>query len=691
MKRPGWKLSLLASLLVVLPWAAGAEETVVSLDGAEPIQLQADQISVNQGTSTYEATGGVRLTRGGMSLSAEHFWWQAETGEAGAKGSVRLTEAGGILIGDQLSLNLETGTARLRNARAEMSAQGFFLSGAELEKTGDRSFRLRDGAFTTCEGEPPVWRFAARDLQVDLGHYATARSVSFYLWDVPVFWFPYLLYPVKSERESGLLVPRFGYSRQRGNELSLAYYQVLARNMDSTVYLDYLSELGLGKGLEYRYLFGEDNLGTLHGYHISGFGSNDSSYALGWRHLGTLPGNVRLSADLEYVSSRSFFADFGETAEEYNKDITESVLTLGRNWGKLNLGGQFRYVQDLERSDAATLQRLPEARLALIRSRLGDGPFYYQFDAGADNYWRRRGERGQRYQLRPALAAVLQPRAALYLELEGGYRQYLFDSEREQTSAGVFDGALRLGSRLERVYPLEGRRLARLRHTLEPQLEYRYVADEDQVRLSTFDALGVEPARNLLRYGIVNRLTARWRAEGANPYQELLTLRLWQYYDVAAARRDGTASGSAQPFSPLYADLRLAPLAQLTLKLDAALDFNPGRQGLAEFGSQLAWTDGGGNSVGVDYLYRQNQVGYLTTEVATALLRPVYLHYRNRFDSQGGRSLEQVFDVEYRGQCWSIFLTYKDRLDDREYLVSFTLSGLNKPRGLGSGLRQASE
>ena len=53
---------------------------------------------------------------------------------------------------------------------------------------------------------------------------------------------------------------------EKGTQLSLAYYQVIAPNQDATLYLDYLSRLGLGKGLEYRYIFGHENEGIWRGF-----------------------------------------------------------------------------------------------------------------------------------------------------------------------------------------------------------------------------------------------------------------------------------------------------------------------------------------------------------------------------------------------------------------------------------------
>jgi len=59
-------------------------------------------------------------------------------------------------------------------------------------------------------------------------------------------------------------------------------------------------------------------------YHVSGIDETPDSFALDWQHDGTLPGNVRLAADVEYVDRLEFFEDFGESADEYNRDHTVS-------------------------------------------------------------------------------------------------------------------------------------------------------------------------------------------------------------------------------------------------------------------------------------------------------------------------------------------------------------------------------
>ena len=86
--------------------------------------------------------------------------------------------------------------------------------------------------------------------------------------------------------------------------------------------------------------------------------------------------------------------------------------------------------------------------------------------------------------------------------------------------------------------------------------------------------------------------------------------------------------------------------------------------------------DTDGNSLNLDYRYTRDNNHYLSGTIELAWLDPVYLRYLQRYDFRDEANLEQVIDLEYRAQCWSLSLVYRDRLDDSEYLVTFALSGI---------------
>ena len=99
----------------------------------------------------------------------------------------------------------------------------------------------------------PDWSFRLREATVQVDGYAHVHDATMRAKKLPVLYTPYLLWPVKSDRSSGFLVPNIGYSERRGAELGLAYFQTLGRSYDTTFHLDTYTKGFLGLGDEFRY------------------------------------------------------------------------------------------------------------------------------------------------------------------------------------------------------------------------------------------------------------------------------------------------------------------------------------------------------------------------------------------------------------------------------------------------------
>ncbi|WP_235606826.1 LPS-assembly protein LptD [Syntrophotalea acetylenivorans] len=670
-------LSLAVCMLVCsVPLAFGAEPEKNS--SQEPVQLEAEELVFDQASGTYLAEREVVLRQGGQELKADRVRWKDETSEAEAFGDVHFSGPDGELFGDEMFLNLASGQGQVANGRILVHDPKFHISGTTIAKTGERSYRVEEGTFTSCDGPVPSWKFTASDLDVTMGGYAWAKNVKFHIYDVPVLYLPIIGYPVKTERESGLLIPSVGYSDSRGSQLFMSYYQVIDRNQDATFYLDYLSRLGLGKGLEYRYIFGHDNRGALKGYHVNGFSGHDDSFAFDWLHRGTLPGRVRLTADVEYVDNREFFSDFGEAAEEYNKDKVETVVAANRHWGKNNLTGQVKYTKDLEQSNDETLQRLPELQFALLKRRLWGSPFYFDLDTSAVHLWREEGLKGARLSMRPALTGVFRLGGVVDVTSELGYRERLYTSTQGEERHGLFDFSTRLSSRLARAYAVDVKSVDKIQHVMQPEVLYQYRPFQDQSDLPQFEAEDYLYGRNTISYGLINRLIARSEAaSGEVDYREFLYFRLAQEFDVEESMRHPLApQGQGRPFSDLRAEFILRPTRWNYFDIDTRYDIS-GPDNFLTFHAETGLVDQKGNALSLRYRYNRDVQEYLATKLELSLLKPIYLSFENRRELQGGANLENVLNLEYRAQCWSLYLTCRDRDGDQEVTINFALAGLD--------------
>jgi len=657
----------------------------------QPVQLEADEMSYDKDTGIYHASGDVHLTQGDLEVRSQILEWNQGSGEITAEGDVQLTSPDEELFGEKARYNLQKRTGIVENGRFYLRESNLYIHGESIERRGEQDYRIKNGTFTTCDGDVPSWKFGASQVDVTLGGYARAKNTLFFLKDIPALYFPYMIYPVKSKRESGLLIPAIGYSSKRGFHYGAAYYQVLGVNQDATLYLDYLSEMGLGKGIEYRYIFGQTNAGEARFYHIDvdrvdGVKVDEVRYAVEWLHDGQLPGGVRMVADVEYVNDDDYFEDFGTVAEEYNKDKVVSTFSLGKSWEKYSLIGLMKYTKDLEVEDDETLQLLPRITFDVNRQRILETPFYYAFGAQYSHFWREEGLRGERLMIQPLLAANIKLLDVVDIAPEASYRQRYYWGLSDNSASdqeGTAEFSTRVSTRMERIYRQPFGSTGLLRHSLEPEVTYRYIPDVDQNRLPDFDSHDRIDKKNQLEYALVQRFTLRFDGNSAKPeYREFLYLRLSQIYDL-------TNEASDQRFQDLRFEALLLPTDWLSLKTDSTLDVDSGEWVKAELTGRL-W-DQNGNSIGLGYHYDpdddpDDNVNYGTVNLSLAFLRPIYLTYGQRYEFSTRELLEQMVGIEYRQQCWSALLTYRDREDDQSIMLTFTMRGIGSVGGVGGNL-----
>ena len=653
------------------------------------IYLEADQLTYDANLQTYHAEGDVRIQQGDVSLRAQDLLWQAATQDVDSRGSVTLKDQGATVSAERLLFNLNTRKGLAFEGDVFVRQGNFHLGGEEVEKFGETDYFVRKGTFTTCDGEIPDWKFSASELNVTLGGYARAKHVIFHIKDVPVLYTPYMFFPVKTERESGFLSPWFGYSKKKGWLASFSWYRVIDRNMDATLYLDTWTDLGLGKGLEYRYALGRNNRGEALYYHVNGFNDNPNYDYFSWEHRGTFPGNWTLASDVEYTSSQLFFDDFGAVAEQYNRDKTVSTITIQKNWNKLNLVGYTRYIKDLETNNDSTLQRLPEISLGQARYKLADTPLYLGLESYLTRFWRDQGSTGERLFVRPFVSASFTPGGWLEITPEMSIIDRLYDAEAEDDHQLLSEYSLTASTRLIKTYKQEGWQNQQVVHSVEPKLIYTYRPQEDQDTLPLFDLLDRLGKRNDITYALVNRLAVRSvNASGNRTLRDLMTFRLAQRYDLDESRNN--LSGENQPFSDIELELDLWPTQGTSINVKSLIPvYGDTRFRTLTVGTTVR--DNRGNGISANYVYKELETDYASVQLDTSIAKPLYFHFEERYDFKQKRELEKMFGVEYRSGCWSVFFSYRHRYiedgeDDKEYLINFALSGIGENKGFGNGI-----
>lgn len=661
---------ILFLLLWAQPSVAGG---LPALDPGAPVDLEADQLNFDEAHGLYHAQGKARLSQGPLSLTSDQIWWNKQTGDVEATGDVNFSGPGEEMSGERMTYNLQLGTGVVDEGEAYWQEKSLRLSGRRLERLGPNRFRVYNGRFTLCDGEHPAWSLGSTQADVTIGRYLTAKHALVYIKDVPTFYLPYIVIPVKSERESGFLMPSFGFSDKRGTEFSTAWYQVLGPHMDATLYLDHLSTLGTGTGLEYRYIFNRGQRGEFYAYSVFAQDGGDL-WTLNWRHFGQLTDDMRLVVDSEYVNERNYFADYGRLAGEYNEQKVISSLFVNQRWSKASLTGQFKSIKDLETEDPVPWQSAPLIDFSIAPWRLAKSPFYVGLQSSYLNFQRAKGATGKRLMLNPTLGLHSFLFKGLEFDSEYSYRQnqYFQLDDGLADSSGSSTLRARLSTSLSRVF---GGGQRSWLHGIEPELNYNYVEENLGPELPEFDRYDQSAEQDSLGYALTTRLTGKWLGvEGAETLREVVWLKFSQDYALNAV-------ADIDPFSDLRTQLILRPSAHSSISFDLYYDMDQKR--IPDFTITGNLDDGKGNGLGIGY--HKNQpvsslvaIDNLNVSFDLAVLKPLYLHYEQRYDILQSNRLEQIISLDLRQQCWGLMTTLSEREKERSVMFTLTLSGIGE-------------
>ena len=393
------------------------------------VTVDAASITYDQEANIITAHGAVKVTRGDMVLTADTVRVHRATQLAEAEGNVVLTDPQGTVTADSMALNLVEETGALDTGSVFLDKNHYQLTGSHFEKLVGQSYRIDSGRFTTClctGGGAPSWSVRGKRISVDLEGYGRVERGVFEVKGVPILYFPYGVFPVRRERQSGLLFPRVGYSNRRGFQFELPLYLAINKSMDATLALDVESAARIGALGEYRYALSEDTSGEVNAAYfnerIRGASSSDivnrkiadpnipvNRWGAGIIHDQWLPGEVHGFADVFRVSDDLFLREINLFTFNPSGDVAlrtrrheRSQVGVDRVFDRGLLIGAGTWYQDFINPDRFVFQVPPRVQGVAVQRLLDDRVALTVAGEGA-NFERGQGFEGQRLDLRPEL------------------------------------------------------------------------------------------------------------------------------------------------------------------------------------------------------------------------------------------------------------------------------------------------
>jgi len=552
--------------------------------------------------NTRIATGYVDIIYGNQHLQAEKVIYKIEEKMVYAEGNVVFSEPGFKIAGERMEMNLKTKRGTFYNAviYAEPEAR---IYAKEVERIGDDEFRIKDATFTICNQPNPYWSMKVKSATVHLNHYVKAKSTTFRVMNIPVFYIPYLYWPLKSERSTGFLLPNFGASNLKGKVISNAFFWAIARNMDATFYLDYYTKMGWGTGAEYRYLLSRNTGGRVHFYFLRDRLRNSKNYKLSLTHNQLLPGRIRGSLRINYLSDFQYLKNY---EENFNLNSQRSIRSSGylawsKSYYSLTLLASSNTTY-FPQGSKVTLRSLPKVNFRIRNNRLFGSPIYFSLESQWDLPSRiTEQETGKnefslsRFDLHPRFSVPIRGLSWLKIMPRFGIRGTLYSKSLSEGNALVDESLLRTyyhfdlsltGPLFNRIFTLGGKdEESKIKHLIEPRIDYRYIsAVKNQEQVPRFDGLDYVAEANELVYSLINHFYIK-RGKG-NP-REFLTISLSQHISLDPKLRTtygrqynrfSSAYLSAPPsrFSPMVLIATFNPNPSYRIGARAEYDFTSG-------------------------------------------------------------------------------------------------------------------
>jgi len=679
-----------------------------------PAHISAKTLMVNKTEEGYiaEGEGDVLIYNNELSLSADNAEYNKKSGDVKATGDVRIESSEDILECEEGAFNLKDQTGKVLDGVLFLKENNFHILGGVIKKTANDTYSIEDFRLSTCDNEAPSWSITGSEINVVKEGYGKIKNAAFRIKDFPVFYLPYMIFPAMTKRQTGLLLPQFGYSRLNGAGMEIPFFWAISDKADATLYERYMDKRGLMQGLEFRYtddhnskgefLFdflrdkiGEKDLTDLSQAKISPFErTNQDRYWLRGRMDQELSDGLTARLDLDLVSDQDYLRefegdlvgfesrpdlkeDFGRPLEERFSSFRRSALRISRDGEDYSLQGSGYYYQISDnQTDGEISQPLAGIFYSLLPTKLSQLPLFFNLTTDYNYIRQDTGVKGHSLSVNPEISYPKQLGDYLKLDSSLGYTGNLesYDApsgNKDSMVKDAYQAKVALSTILERIFAFDWSDVTKLKHKVTPSLTYEYrTLPEDQDESPWFDPIDSGSKINRVGLSIENLLDASLKNEkGEVSYSQWAQFNITQTYDFNEADKE--------VWEPLLATLILKPFKDINLRANAAWDHYEDKISTAVLSLNLAPQRSGDTTdrYSIDYVKDADNNDSLNLRADVTIVNGFSAGVLLKRDLDLKYTINNSFWLKYQAQCWSIKFGMEKETANNSIILKFQLAG----------------
>jgi lipopolysaccharide assembly outer membrane protein LptD (OstA) len=625
-RSPSRLLCALLSLLIAAPLAAqkpsarfkilpgpkpGGGNVKITVGGTNNVvEAEKEEYSILQ--------GDVHIEYQDIKLRADKVTYNYKTKDVDAEGNVIIDQGPTRVTANRAIYNLDTKTGTFFKATGSMEPAMYF-SGDQIEKVDEDTYVMTNGIFTSCDLDRPAWSIHVRRARVTVDDYAHMQDVSFRTRLAPIFWTPRLIWPTKSDRSQGFLIPRAVLSGEFPR-LETAYFIPFGDSADVTISADLATTGYFGGGLQIRYAPSQNvKIGDFAAFairdphperNISTPNAIGPTYHWRYRYQhaqDNLPGGFRGVIDLEDFSDLDFFRRYERDPRLHTLSnvYSSAYLTKNRARYSLNILSDRREILLVTREQR--FEQLPSLQLRMFPQRVLGTPLYFSLESSMSHLLMNASDRQPdgslqrtsstnyyRADIFPTLSLQLRTPAWFSLRPQISLRDTYYSASvqpgdnpaspqnplDESVNRHYAQGQMELvGPSFSRIFNRSLGGFSRFKHVIEPRFRYIYTSDvknQDRVmRFDTVDSPFLPIVRDSVEYSLTQRLIGKEEpAKGSTTSgsaREVMSFSLRQTVALSKPFTSATTGSTAvnNKFTPLVATLRVNPYQSITVDANA--------------------------------------------------------------------------------------------------------------------------
>ena len=370
--------------LILSPPSLCKEVFKFSLDNR--IQIFSDKAFRHSKNNIFEAVGNIIITYDNTTIYGDRARIDFSTGDLHVQGNIRYIESDMTIYGPELHYNFKTNTFSLKKSR--LITNNYIISGDQINKIDATTLVAENAEYTTCQDCPESWSIFGRNIHITADQYARIWHAYIKIKGVVTMYVPYIIVPIKTQRETGFLFPKLSLNFNQGFQYQQPWFWNINNHTDMTLTPSFWGTRGWGHLFQFRQILGEKKW-----YEFNSFQIEDRIYLPNKRELTPSGDKIfRHISDYEhhYTHGKWFNHHFNYTVTKdldsirdfnfYTDDRIEGSETGGGGFfefknslGQITLEGYFNrnvLFPDARKFDHRYVQILPRIHLSFIPVRV---------------------------------------------------------------------------------------------------------------------------------------------------------------------------------------------------------------------------------------------------------------------------------------------------------------------------------